>query len=63
MAKAKQSPLVDTCVVCCGDNPEQLKKLPDACVDLIYTGSPAWPKPPRRVEGPSFNFNRTYDVQ
>jgi len=32
---AKQSSLVDTRVIYCGDNLEQLRKLPDACVDLI----------------------------
>ena len=36
MAAAKPSSLVDTRVVYCGDNLEQLAKLPDACVDLIY---------------------------
>ena len=36
MTKAKSSALVDTRVIYCGDNLEQLKKLPDACVDLIY---------------------------
>ena len=38
-APAKPSSLVDTRVVCCGDNLEQLRKLPDACVDLIYAGT------------------------
>jgi hypothetical protein len=33
---AKSSALVDTCVIYCGDNLEQLRKLPDACADLIY---------------------------
>ena len=33
---AKSSALVDTRVVYCGDNLEQLAKLPDACVDLIW---------------------------
>ena len=33
---AKPSSLLDTRVVYCGDNLEQLAKLPDACVDLIY---------------------------
>ena len=32
----KPSSLLDTRVVYCGDNLEQLAKLPDACVDLIY---------------------------
>jgi hypothetical protein len=33
---AKPSSLLDTRVIYCGDNLEQLAKLPDACVDLIY---------------------------
>ena len=37
---AKSSALVDTRVVYCGDNLEQLKKLPDACVALIYIDPP-----------------------
>lgn len=32
--RQKTSALVDTRVIYCGDNLEQLKKLPDACVDL-----------------------------
>jgi len=32
----KSSALLDTRVIYCGDNLEQLAKLPDACVDLIY---------------------------
>ena len=49
-AKAgKPSSLVDTRVVYCGDNIEQLRKLPDACVDLIYIDPP-------------FNSNRNYEV-
>jgi DNA modification methylase len=40
---------VDTRVIYCGDNLEQLKKLPDACVDLIYIDPP-------------FNSNRNYEV-
>jgi hypothetical protein len=36
MAAAKSSSLVDTRVVYCGDNLDQLRKLPAACVDLIY---------------------------
>jgi len=31
----KPSALLDTRVVYCGDNLEQLAKLPDACIDLI----------------------------
>ena len=45
----KPSALVDTRVVYCGDNREQLKKLPDHCVDLIYIDPP-------------FNSNRNYEV-
>jgi len=41
--------LVDTRVIYCGDNLEQLKKLPNACVDLIYIDPP-------------FNSNRNYEV-
>jgi hypothetical protein len=38
MAKAapKPSAVIDTRVIYCGDNLEQLKKLPDGCVDLLY---------------------------
>jgi hypothetical protein len=35
-AAGKPSSLVDTRVIYCGDNLEQLKKLPENCVDLIY---------------------------
>ena len=45
----KPSSLVDTRVIYCGDNLEQLKKLPDGCVDLIYIDPP-------------FNSNRNYEV-
>jgi 16S rRNA G966 N2-methylase RsmD len=45
----KPSALVDTRVIYCGDNLEQLKKLPDQCVDLIYIDPP-------------FNSNRNYEV-
>ncbi len=45
----KPSSLVDTRVIYCGDNLEQLKKLPDECVDLIYIDPP-------------FNSNRNYEV-
>ena len=45
----KPSVVVDTRVVFCGDNIDQLKKLPDACVDLIYIDPP-------------FNSNRNYEV-
>jgi site-specific DNA-methyltransferase (adenine-specific) len=45
----KPSSLVDTRVIYCGDNLEQLKKLPGECVDLIYIDPP-------------FNSNRNYEV-
>src|SRR6185295_2237302 len=45
----RPSALLDTRVVYCGDNLEQLKKLPEACVDLIYIDPP-------------FNSNRNYEV-
>jgi DNA modification methylase len=45
---AKPSALLDTRVVHCDDNLEQLAKLPDACVDLIYIDPP-------------FNSYRNYD--
>jgi site-specific DNA-methyltransferase (adenine-specific) len=48
-AAGKPSALVDTRVIYCGDNLEQLKKLPEACVDLIYIDPP-------------FNSNRNYEV-
>ncbi len=31
----KPSSLLDTRVIYCGDNLDQLRKLPDACIDLI----------------------------
>jgi len=46
---AKPSSLLDTRVIYCGDNLTQLKKFPDACVDLIYIDPP-------------FNSNRNYEV-
>lgn len=45
----RPSSLLDTRVIYCGDNLEQLKKLPDASVDLIYIDPP-------------FNSNRNYEV-
>jgi len=48
-ASGKPSALVDTRVIYCGDNLDQLKKLPEACVDLIYIDPP-------------FNSNRNYEV-
>ena len=46
---AKPSALLDTRVIYCGDNLDQLGKLPEACVDLIYIDPP-------------FNSNRNYEV-
>lgn len=43
------SALIDTEVVYCGDNLEQLAKLPDRSIDLIYIDPP-------------FNSNRNYEV-
>jgi len=48
-SRKKASPLIDTGVIYCGDNLEQLAKLPDGCVDLIYIDPP-------------FNSNRNYEV-
>lgn len=45
----RPSALVDTRVVYCGDNIDQLARLPDACVDLVYIDPP-------------FNSNRNYEV-
>jgi adenine-specific DNA-methyltransferase len=45
----RPSSLLDTRVIYCGDNLEQLRKLPDACIDLIYIDPP-------------FNSNRNYEV-
>jgi site-specific DNA-methyltransferase (adenine-specific) len=49
VAMNKPSSLLDTRVIYCGDNLEQLKKLPDGCIDLIYIDPP-------------FNSNRNYEV-
>ena len=49
MASAKPSALLDTHVSFCGDNLDQLRKLPPACVDLIYIDPP-------------FNSNRNDEV-
>jgi hypothetical protein len=45
----RYSALVDTQVIYCGDNLDQLRRLPDSCVDLIYIDPP-------------FNSSRTYEV-
>lgn len=49
LTAGRPSPVVDTRVIYCGDNLEQLKKLPEGCVDLIYIDPP-------------FNSNRNYEV-
>ena len=46
---ARPSALVDTRVIYCGDNLDELKTLPDACIDLVYIDPP-------------FNSNRNYEV-
>ena len=49
MPPAKPSALLDTRIIYCGDNLEQLRRLPAACIDLIYIDPP-------------FNSNRNYEV-
>jgi len=44
----RPSSLVDTRIIYCGDCLDQVRKLPDACVDLIYIDPP-------------FNSNRNYE--
>ncbi len=46
---ANSSAVIDTRVIPCGDNLDQLRKLPDGCVDLIHIDPP-------------FNSNRNYEV-
>ncbi len=50
-SETRQKPpvLLDTRVVYCGNNLEQLAKLPDGCVDFAYIDPP-------------FNSNRNYEV-
>ncbi len=48
-AHQRPSALLDTRVIYCGDCLDQLQKLPDACIDLIYIDPP-------------FNSNRTCEV-
>ena len=43
---ARPSSLVDTRIIYCGDCLDQIRKLPDGCVDLIYVDR----KRPRRVQ-------------
>ena len=45
----RASALTDTRIIYCGDNLDQLPRIPDACVDLIYIDPP-------------FNSNRNYEV-
>ncbi len=45
----KPSALIDTRVIYCGENFDQLRKLAEKCVDLIYIDPP-------------FNSNRNYEV-
>ena len=45
----RPSSLLDTRIIYCGDCLDQLRKLPEACVDLIYIDPP-------------FNSNRNYEV-
>ena len=45
----RPSSLVDTRVIYCGDNLDQLARLPDHCIDLIYIDPP-------------FNSNEDYEV-
>src|SRR5437016_13689159 len=54
--RARASALLDTRVIYCGDCLEQLRNLPDACVDLIYIDP--WCE---EIEQ-SFNSNRNYEV-
>jgi site-specific DNA-methyltransferase (adenine-specific) len=46
---ARKSALIDTSIIYCGDCLDQLRKLPSACIDLIYIDPP-------------FNSNRDYEV-
>lgn len=39
-AAGRASALLDTRVIYCGDNLEQLDKLPEGCIDLIYIDPP-----------------------
>ena len=45
----RPSALIDTRVIYCGDCLDQLRKLPEQCIDLIYIDPP-------------FNSNRNYEV-
>jgi DNA modification methylase len=47
--QARSSVVIDTRVIYCGDNLDQLRKLPEKCIDLVYIDPP-------------FNSNRNYEV-
>jgi hypothetical protein len=47
--RRRPSAVVDTRVIYCGDCLDQLRRLPEQCVDLIYIDPP-------------FNSNRNYEV-
>ena len=49
VATGRPSAPLDTRIIYCGDCLDQLRKLPDGCVDLIYIDPP-------------FNSNRNYEV-
>lgn len=50
MSKSEQgSPEVPASVIYCGDCLDELKRLPDNCIDLVYLDPP-------------FNSNRNYEV-
>jgi DNA modification methylase len=49
VARKRAQAGIGTQVIYCGDNLDQLRKLPDGCVDLIYIDPP-------------FNSNRNYEV-
>ena len=53
---AKPSAVLDTRVIYSGDNLEQLSKLPEACVDLIYIDPPFNSKPQLRNASPARTF-------
>ena len=48
LGNKRMSSVIDTSVIYCGDCLDQLQKLPDGCVDLIY---PPLPIQPARVLG------------
>jgi 16S rRNA G966 N2-methylase RsmD len=57
---AKPSALLDTRVIYCGDNIDQLRKLPDGCVDLIYIDPPFNSTPTLRRVTPRAQENGFY---